>query len=422
MTFTDQWQLALASSYAKFAALALKSRETIDITYGFLAAAILQPASQPVKQFNLEAIRTVQEITQVDPDNNILRLLQNWNDDDLVAARRLATEAQQNSNVRAGLKALIDHFDALASFSQTLTQIAQVQAETGVSYATEQIKAGLVNLGGTTNIQALTLNLSWYDTPVPPAPAEPAKITSPLPYEPECILIPAGPFLMGNPQPEETTGHWRPHTVHLPAYKIGKYPIVNQQYAKFVEHDPERRPRKAGWRFSVPPPDKLNHPVVGITWYDALAYCLWLSQETGRKYRLPTEAEWEKAARGGQDDRRYPWGNELRPDCCNYQTDGTTPVDQYELGQSPYGCYDMVGNVWEWTSTLWGNPLKPAQYFYPYQHDERENLNAPATIHRVYRGGAYNEVYFQPGCTTRLHYVAPDAHDKNLGFRVVLEI
>jgi formylglycine-generating enzyme required for sulfatase activity len=240
-------------------------------------------------------------------------------------------------------------------------------------------------------------------------------------YEPETILIPAGPFVMG----VEATGAWQQHKVILPAYEIGKYPVTNEQYAEFVEQKPEHlaEMRKV-WRAAKPPKRILKHPVVRVSWYDAQSYCRWLSRTTGRTYRLPTEAEWEKAARGDQDGRIYPWGDEITPEHANYDNRRTTAVDQYETGQSPYGCYDMAGNIWEWTSTLWGEPRKQAQFTYPYVYDphKRENPDAPATEHRIYRGGAYDQGANQVGCTVRSYFVAPNIADKTLGSRVVLEI
>lgn len=259
--------------------------------------------------------------------------------------------------------------------------------------------------------------------PVPGRADHPIEEKAGLDFEPETILIPAGSFLMSS-QPGEDVSKWEmpQHALELPAYRIGKFPVTNEQYARFVEHDPERRPRKVDWRFVRPQQETFKHPVAGISWYDAVAYCNWLSQKSGRSYRLLTEAEWEKAARGPSDGRKYPWGDTLTPDHCNYQSDQTTPVDQYEAGRSPYGCYDMIGNIWEWTSTLWGEPHQAAQFSYPYRPDARENLDAPATIHRIYRGGAYNERADTLGCSVRRYYVAPNARDKNLGFRVALDI
>jgi len=103
---------------------------------------------------------------------------------------------------------------------------------------------------------------------------------------------------------------------------------------------------------------KENHPVVHISFYDAVEYCKWLSGRTGRHFRLPTEAEWERAARG-ENGREYPWGNRIDPSKANYKTGSgqTTPVGSYKKGKSKIGCYDMAGNVREWCADWYS--MKP---------------------------------------------------------------
>lgn len=237
----------------------------------------------------------------------------------------------------------------------------------------------------------------------------------------EMVLIPAGEFLMGSTEDDRMADNdERPqHTLYLPDYYIARTLVTNEQYARFVEQNPERRPIGAGWRFTKPPSDRLEDPVVGVSWYDALAYCEWLKQ-TGRTYRLPTEAEWEKAARGA-DGRLFPWGDELTPHHCDCDSTGITPVDRHEKEPSPYGCYVVVGNIREWTSTLWGEDWKKAQFTYPYRNDGREDPSAPSTVYRICRGRAYDDDASRLGCSARSHY-APNARDRNLGFRVVLEV
>lgn len=247
-----------------------------------------------------------------------------------------------------------------------------------------------------------------------------------LPYEPETVMIPEGKFTMGSKSGEESSEDETPHhEVSLPAYRIGRYPITNEQYVEFLQHVKEQEPpRKVGWFLRQPPADKLEHPVVGVSWGDAQAYCQWLSEQTSRNYRLPTEAEWEKASRG-VDSRIYPWGNQWEPENCQIDADDTAPVDAHATGASPYGCHDMSGNVQEWTSTLWGADRKTCDFPYPYQSmDGREDMEAEnrfPKVYRVHRGGAFSDRPEMLRCSARGHALSESATRKR-GFRVVLEL
>jgi formylglycine-generating enzyme required for sulfatase activity len=230
-----------------------------------------------------------------------------------------------------------------------------------------------------------------------------------LPFEPQMVSVPAGAFLMGTPASEldELTklganrdwiqNELPQHEVTLPAYTIGRYPVTNAEFARFIEDGGYQNSdywTEAGWKqkesdgwrqprywedeqWNAP-----SQPVVGVSWYEALAYCNWLAAKTGRPYRLPSEAEWEKAARGN-DGRRYPWGNTWDPKNCNNKESGpgrTTPVSSYPDGDSPYGAGDMVGQVWEWCSSGYAN--------YPYVGDDgREALEGEDV--RILRGGSW---------------------------------
>jgi formylglycine-generating enzyme required for sulfatase activity len=245
-----------------------------------------------------------------------------------------------------------------------------------------------------------------------------------LPYEPDkddMILIKAGPFLMGHSAGEKVSAYEQPqHEVDLPAFYLCKYPVTNAQYAKFIQETKHPKPEKVGWLGLNPPRQKLDHPVVNVSWDDALVYCDWLQEQTGRPYRLPTEAEWEKAARGA-DGRLYPWGNEWDPSRCNHSSQGTTAVVKaYVTGASPYGCLDMLGNAEEWTSTLWGTDPAASDFPYPYQaQDGRENLKAEGIVYRIFRGGSYESKPDKLRCTARNWY-APDSKDRRRGFRLAL--
>lgn len=260
-----------------------------------------------------------------------------------------------------------------------------------------------------------------------------AATTKRLPFEPATVLIPAGPFLMGSPPAPGIPPHETPqHTVDLPAYRIGKYPVTNRQYLAFVHQRGIAVAPEAGWLLAplgqLPPPDQEDHPVVGVTWDEALAYCRWLGECTGRHYRLPSEAEWEKAARSG-DRRRYPWGNEFMVGRCQdggMTSTGTARVGSFSPdGDSPYGCTDMVGNVWEWTNTQWGRERTVADYVYPYQagdgRERPEPAPGPYRELRICRGGSFREPVERLTCSTRARFVADSRHGAR-GFRVAMEV
>jgi formylglycine-generating enzyme required for sulfatase activity len=202
-----------------------------------------------------------------------------------------------------------------------------------------------------------------------------------------------------------------PHTVHLPEFYISKYPVTNTQYQAFVQATGHRAP--GHWEKGRIPAAKYNHPVVNVSWHDAVEFYHWLGAETGQPFRLPTEVQWEKAARG-TDGRIYPWGDDS-PDenLCNFNNNvgDTTTIGRYSpQGDNPYGCADMAGNVWEWCHSL----FRP----YPYQAgDGREVLEDEGP--RVLRGGAF---YFS-GRFVRCAYrnrLNPYSWDDSIGFRVVV--
>lgn len=143
------------------------------------------------------------------------------------------------------------------------------------------------------------------------------------------------------------------HAFELPGYRISCYPVTNMEYLEFVRDTGRKSP--SWWSGTVVGPSflpwKANHPVWGVSWDDAVTYCSWLSKKTGTEYRLPHEAEWERASRG-TDGRDYPWGNGFASDRCNTaeaKVLGTTPVGIHPNGASPFGAMDMAGNVEEWT-------------------------------------------------------------------------
>jgi formylglycine-generating enzyme required for sulfatase activity len=188
------------------------------------------------------------------------------------------------------------------------------------------------------------------------------------------MRVPAGEFWMGSESTDkEAYVDEKPqHKLYLKEYWIGKYPVTNAQYQAFIQATGYH----CNGKFAS---GKEQHPATNVNWRDALKFCEWASRASGEPIRLPTEAEWEKAARG-PDRRRYPWGNQLpRQQLCNYGHE-TLQVGKYSPhGDSPYGCADLSSNVWEWTTSL----FLP----YPYQsNDGREHL--AETGLRVVRGGA----------------------------------
>ena len=255
----------------------------------------------------------------------------------------------------------------------------------------------------------------------------------------ELVQVPAGEFVMGSDPSKDATAYDNEtpqHKLYLPDYWIGKYPVTVAQFAAFVkatgyQTTAEKDGRAyaytgsewkdikgADWqhprgpRSNVQHAERANHPVTLVSWNDAVAFCQWASQITGRTVRLPSEAEWEKAARG-TDGRLWPWGKEPPDDKrCNFKMNvqDTTPVGQYSpLGDSPYGCTDMAGNVWEWTLSLWKA--------YPYNaSDGREDPNSLEA--RVLRGGSLYNTRREARCAFRSLGDGPFLRLNNSGFRV----
>jgi formylglycine-generating enzyme required for sulfatase activity len=224
------------------------------------------------------------------------------------------------------------------------------------------------------------------------------------------VWVPPGPFLMGSDKdkdPDASQDELPQHQVTLPGYWIGRYLVTVAQFRLFAETSGYKPADEYSLR------GKDDHPVRRVTWHDALAFCHWLSRETGLAVTLPSEAEWEKAARR-TDGRIYPWGNEWGAERCNSwegRARETTPVGQYSpQGDSPYGCADMAGNVWDWCRSL----KKP----YPYDgKDGREDPKAKGT--RVLRGGTFNLNEWYVRCAYRRGNF-PFNGASDIGFRIVI--
>jgi formylglycine-generating enzyme required for sulfatase activity len=248
--------------------------------------------------------------------------------------------------------------------------------------------------------------------PLPPLPAVKTPAT---------VAIPPGPFWFGSPAENRGRGEWPLQTLDLPQpYAIGKYPVTNEDYAEFVKEQPEYEPQGAVWRDRNLLRQKWRYPVTSIRWRDACHYCHWLSKKTGRAYRLPTEAEWEKAARGDRDARRYPWNGELTGDTCGFAEREAHEVGKYRQGVSPFGCFDVVGNVLEWTCSLWGDPRVAFAGSCVVACDP-ERVLADQSALRACRGGVPLDSQGRLGCAARV-CVPGDTRLARLGFRVLLEI
>ena len=244
------------------------------------------------------------------------------------------------------------------------------------------------------------------------------------PYgEPQWLPIPAGEFWLGSDDkdPLAFAAEKPLHRVLVPEFHIARTLVTNAQYALYVQATGAKTPDH--WEHGQPPKGKLDHPVVRVSWHDAIAYCAWLSRRTGKLIALPSEAEWEKAARGDKDARIYPWGDTFDPVKCNNHELGlqdTTPVGVFLEGASPSGCLDMVGNVWEWTRSLWGKDFNKPDFPYPYDPtDGREQLEAGDDMARVLRGGSFWNSRRLVRCACRLAR-PPSARADGLGFRVVV--
>lgn len=227
----------------------------------------------------------------------------------------------------------------------------------------------------------------------------------------ELVLVPSGVFRMGDNFGDGESRERPVHAVELDAYYIGKHEVTNGQWRKFRDDAGYDNPKFWPGGRPVPKdqvpywtqpnnhgggtPGSDNYPVIGVNWDSAVAYCNWLSAKTGKTYRLPTEAEWEKAARG-TDQRRYPWGNSIDQSFANFVStqsfDTVRPVGFFDGSQreklktqasaSPYGAFDMAGNLMEWCQDWYSRDY--------YSVSPRKNPKGPAAgAYKVVRGGSF---------------------------------
>jgi formylglycine-generating enzyme required for sulfatase activity len=247
--------------------------------------------------------------------------------------------------------------------------------------------------------------------------------------------IPAGEFAMGADDGEEDE---RPaHKAYLDEFFIGTFPVTNADYAQFLSETGHPSPAirvlplmvsgaleaefrsvasRYFWINATPPEGREKHPVTLISIEDAMMYCAWLARTTGKAVRLPTEAEWEKAARGGLEGKRYPWGNTLDVSNAHFlpKPDLKTERGTAEVGSYPpngFEVFDMCGNVWEWV----------ADWYAPRYYTSAQYLNPQGPesgLMRIVRGGAWinaEDRYLR--CSYR-HKVPPDSYSYSIGFRI----
>jgi formylglycine-generating enzyme required for sulfatase activity len=229
-----------------------------------------------------------------------------------------------------------------------------------------------------------------------PVPVTPTPTSAPSDTEEGMIYIEGGEFIMGSDddEPDETPQR----NAYVDSFNIDKYPVTNAEYKEFVDDSGHPAPRN--WKDGIPE-GKENHPVTWVTWEDANAYAEWAGK------RLPTEAEWERAARG-VDGITWPWGSSFDADMCNSSESDlkeTTPVDAYPDGASPDGAVDMAGNVWEWTDTWYD--AYPASTHRSDRYGEK---------YKVIRGGSWFDNQSLVRCSAR-NKGEPTFMFSTIGFR-----
>lgn len=248
----------------------------------------------------------------------------------------------------------------------------------------------------------------------PPAGLVATSMTMTSPIKMELVRVPAGEFLMGYDPSKDSiaTDAVKPqHRLTLTEFYIGKHEVTNTQFAAFVKATGHIAP--ANWQNGVIRAGTEEHPAVYVSWNDGVAFTEWLAEETGRAFRLCTEAEWEKVCRGASS-LIYPWGDAFDTNKANTSESGTgttTPVGKYSpSGDSPYGVSDMAGNVEEWVVDWYGGDY--------YESSPVENPQGPESgIYRVLRGGSFFSSQMVAQCDNRLLNGANDRY-AYLGFRV----
>lgn len=242
-----------------------------------------------------------------------------------------------------------------------------------------------------------------------PTTTEPSTFT----LEPRLIQIPAGSFLMGSDSGQDCE---RPiHRVSIDSFLLAATQVTNAQYEKFLSATR-----------TTPPPfwsdSNFNHPeqpVAGSSWHEAVRYCEWLSQQTGRRFRLPTEAEWEFAARGALEQKQFPWGDDPPQSLPEYATRWQTgPERVARYAPNSFGLYDIGDNVHEWCSD-WYDP----NYYTvsPDQNPQGPEQCPMKPARKSSRGGSWRHHIKVARCSARSS-IPPDFHYADYGFRIACDL
>ena len=222
---------------------------------------------------------------------------------------------------------------------------------------------------------------------------------------PEMVVIPAGRFLMGSPKGEP--GRRRDEEQHqvtlAQPFALGRYPVTFAEYDRFAVATGRKQPPDGGW-------GRGRHPVINVSWEEALAYTAWLSGQTRRSYRLPTEAEWEYATRAGTTTR-FHQGDIITPSRANFQGNKTRPVGQSR--GNAWGLHDLHGNVWEWTGSVYDEAYKGAE--------QQLASTADGNSQRVLRGGSWRSQLPSLRSAFRAR-LRPDSRNDDSGFRLARQL
>lgn len=231
---------------------------------------------------------------------------------------------------------------------------------------------------------------------------------------PRMMIVPTGEFTLGDPLCPPGHGLTHPwhteHGVRVESFRIARCPVTNAEYRSYLKHHQAPRPS----HIDTPGFDRDDQPVVGISWLDAKAYCDWLSSECGTIIRLPSDTQWEYAARGGRAGSKFPWGDELSPDKARYGgMDGPAPAGSTD--PNGFGLFDMVGNVWQWCSDRFNDRARHTRAFNtPTGRSPDDN--------RCLRGGSFLTTNPMNLWIAYRHEDPADLRHECIGFRVSSDV